>query len=149
MCLSHLIYTMRPCLIHTCHALTMLFFSMPWHSTAVSLDLHSAAVSDSHLPCHALTMLFFSRPQHSVTVSRRLCCAVALRRLAWAWHGKCESDKGKGKVTSRGLFNTPAARPYCILTPTSSRIHLQRRHASYRCARPLPAKVGTITNEFC
>ena len=35
------------------------------------------------------------------TVSRRPCCAVALRRMAWsehgtgvawAWHGKCESD---------------------------------------------------------
>jgi hypothetical protein len=35
MCLSHLIYTVRPCLIHTCHALTMSFFSRPRHSTAV------------------------------------------------------------------------------------------------------------------
>ena len=40
MCLSHLIYTVRPCLIHTCHAApmpspTMPFFSTPRHSTAV------------------------------------------------------------------------------------------------------------------
>jgi len=35
-------------------------------------DLHSAAVSDSHLPCHAPTMPFFSRPQHG-------------RSMAWAW----------------------------------------------------------------
>ena len=34
-------------------------------------DLHSAAVSDSHLPCHALTMPFFSRPRHSTAVERR------------------------------------------------------------------------------
>jgi len=34
-------------------------------------DLHSAAVSDSHLPCHALTMPFFSRPQHSTAIERR------------------------------------------------------------------------------
>jgi len=34
-------------------------------------DLHSTAVSDSHLPCHALTMPFFSRPRHSTAVERR------------------------------------------------------------------------------
>ena len=48
-----------------------------------------------------------------------------------------------------GLFNTAAVRPIVFLPPTSSRIHLQRHHASYRCARPLPVKAGTITNEFC
>jgi len=37
-------------------------------------------------------------------VSRRPCCAVALRRTAWAWHVKCESDmdalcKSNGKDT--------------------------------------------------
>jgi hypothetical protein len=48
-----------------------------------------------------------------------------------------------------GLFNTSTAWVYCILTPTSSRIHLQRHHASYRCARPLPAKAGTIPPQFC
>ena len=56
-CLSHLIYTVRPCLIHTRHAITM------------------------PRPCHALTMPFFSRPrhgtarhgtaQHSTAVERR------------------------------------------------------------------------------
>ena len=56
--------------------------------------------------------------------------------------------KGKGKGRFMGLFNTAAVRPIIFLPPTSSRIHLQRRHASYRCARPLPAKAGTITNEF-
>jgi hypothetical protein len=34
-CLSHLIYTVRPCLIHTCHAAPMLFFWRPRHSTPV------------------------------------------------------------------------------------------------------------------
>ena len=37
-----------------------------------------------------------------------------------------------------GLFNTAAVRPILFLPPTSSRIHLQRRHATCRCARPLP-----------
>jgi len=53
--------------------------------------------------------------------------------------------KGKGKGRFMGLFNTAAVRPIVFLPP-SSRIHLQRRHSSYRCARPLPAKAGTITN---
>jgi len=47
MCLSHLIYTVQPCLIHTCHAMPM------------------------PRPCHSLTMPFFSRPQHSTSVERR------------------------------------------------------------------------------
>ena len=60
----------------------------------------------------------------------------------------CMSLKVKVKGRFMGLFNTAAVRPILFL-PSSSRIHLQRRHASYRCARPLPAKAGTITNEFC
>ena len=47
MCLSHLIYTVGPCLIHICHAMPM------------------------PRPCHALTMPFFSRPRHSTAVERR------------------------------------------------------------------------------
>ena len=46
-CLPHLIYTVRPCLIHTCHALPM------------------------PCPCHSLTMPFFSRPRHSTAIERR------------------------------------------------------------------------------
>ena len=46
-CLSHLIYTVRPCLIHTRHAITM------------------------PRPCHALTMPFSSRPRHSTAFERR------------------------------------------------------------------------------
>ena len=42
MCLSHLIYTVRPCPIHTCHA----------------------------APMPPPTMPFFSRPRHSMTVER-------------------------------------------------------------------------------
>jgi hypothetical protein len=56
--------------------------------------------------------------------------------------------KVKFKISSRGFFNTQASLAYCILAPTSSRIYLQRRHASHRCARPLPAKAGT-NPQFC
>jgi hypothetical protein len=45
--LCHLIYTVRPCLIHTCHAMPI------------------------PRACHALTMPFFSRPRHSTAVERR------------------------------------------------------------------------------
>jgi hypothetical protein len=45
--LSHLIYTVPPCLIHTCHAMPI------------------------PRPCHALTMPFSSRPRHSTAVERR------------------------------------------------------------------------------
>ena len=85
MCLSHLIYTVRPCLIHTCHAMPM--------------------------PCR-------SSQGHSTAVSRRPCCAVLWpgeerhgRSMAWAWHGKCESDtaalcKSNGKDTFWTLSGT-------------------------------------------
>ena len=66
-------------------------------------DLHSAAVSDSHLPCHAPTMPFFSRPRHNMAVSRRPYCAVALRRRA-------RSDHGMGN----GMACVNQIRPHCV-----------------------------------
>jgi len=51
-------------------------------------DLHSAAVSDSHLPCHAPTMPFFSKPQHSTDVERRPSCGLEKNGMVEAWHGK-------------------------------------------------------------
>jgi hypothetical protein len=57
MCLSHLIYIVPPCLIHTCHAIPM--------------------------PCsdHVVILKATAWP------SRQPCCAVTLRIMAWAWHG--------------------------------------------------------------
>ena len=75
MCLSHLIYTVRPCLIHTCHA-------MP-------------------CPCHAPTTPFFSRPQHSAAVSRRPRCAVALRRTAWSEHGMASVNQTRSHCVNQ------------------------------------------------
>ena len=45
-------------------------------------DLHSAAVSDSHLPCHAHAVLLKATARPS-----RGGRAVALRRTAWSEHG--------------------------------------------------------------
>ena len=61
MCLSHLICTVRPFLIHTCHA-------MP-------------------CPCHAPTMPFFSRPQHGRLSTVVLCCGLEKNGMVGAWHG--------------------------------------------------------------
>jgi len=62
-------------LINTQHAAPMAFpcHAVPLRVQNVSFpfDLHSVAVSDSHLPCHALTMPFFSRPWHSTAVKRQ------------------------------------------------------------------------------
>jgi hypothetical protein len=65
-----------------------------------------------------------------------LCADVSIF-MASQWHWR--TWRLKVKVSVGGLFNTSTAWVYCILTTTSYRIHLQRHHASYRCARPLPA----------
>ena len=68
-------------------------------------DLHSATVSDSHLPCHAV--LLKATAQHG-RLSRRdtamLCRGLEKNGMVGAWHGKCESDtaalcKSNGKDT--------------------------------------------------
>ena len=74
MCLSHMIYTVRPCLIHTCHAMPM--------------------------PCSDHADLLKATAQHGLLYGR----AVALSRTATSEHGKCESDtaalcKSNGKDT--------------------------------------------------
>ena len=62
------------------------------------IDLHSSAVSDSHLPCHAPTMPFFSRPQHSTAV---LCCGLEKNGMVGAWHG-------------HGMSSVNQTRPHCV-----------------------------------
>ena len=55
--------------------------------------------------------------------------------------------KFKGRVC--GAFSALQPKADCTLTQMSSFVHLQRRHAPYRRERPLLAKEGTITKEFC
>ena len=47
-----------------------------------------------------------------------------------------------------GIFNTAAVRPIVFLPPTSSRIHIQRRHTSYRCARPYQRRRELLPMNF-
>ena len=72
-----------------CHAVPLRV-----HNVSFPFDLHSAVVSDSHLPCHAPTMLFFSWHGHciaSVNQTRSHCVnqmwKTHSRPLA-IWHGR-------------------------------------------------------------
>ena len=76
MCLSHLIYTVRPCLIHTCHA----------------------------MPCTDHAVLLKATAQHGRRETAVLCSGLEKNGKVGAWHGKCESDtaalcKSNGKDT--------------------------------------------------
>ena len=81
--------------------------------------------------------------------SRASPCAITFQLESTFFYIRSLLVKVKGKGCFMGFFNTAAVRSIVFLPPTSSRIHLQRRHASYRCARPLPAKAEIITNKFC
>ena len=61
MCLSHLIYTVRPCLIHTCHAMPM--------------------------PCSDHAVLLKATAQHGRRETAVLCCGLEKNGMVGAWHG--------------------------------------------------------------
>jgi hypothetical protein len=80
-CVSHMIYTVWPYLIHTYYAVPMPFpyIVMPIEVYSVSFpyDLHSVAVSDSHITCRARAMprpcrseSDFLRPRYSAAWAR-------------------------------------------------------------------------------
>ena len=78
MCLSHLIYTVWPCVIHTCHVIPM--------------------------PCSDRAFLLKATAQHGHLSTAVLCCGLEKNGMVRAWHGKCESDtaalcKSNGKDT--------------------------------------------------
>ena len=62
MCLSHLIYTVRPCLIHICHAMPM--------------------------PCSDHVVLLKATAQHGRRETAVLCCGLEKNGMVGAWHGR-------------------------------------------------------------
>ena len=50
----------------------------------IPFDLHSAAVSDSHLPCHAPTMPFTVK--HGRRETSVLYCGLEKKGMVGAWH---------------------------------------------------------------
>ena len=95
-----------------CHAVPLMVYNVSF-----PFDLHSPAVSDSHMPCHAHVMLRPRRSSQDHSTARpSLDGRVVLwpweerhgRSMARAWHGKCESDKvalckSNGKDTLKPL----------------------------------------------
>ena len=61
MCLSHLVYTVRPCLIHTCHAMPM--------------------------PCSDHAILLKTTAQNVRVSTTMLCCGLEKNGMVGAWHG--------------------------------------------------------------
>ena len=61
MCLSHLIYTVRPCLIHICNAMPM--------------------------PCSVHAVLLKATAQHSLLSTSVLCCGLEKNGIVGEWHG--------------------------------------------------------------
>jgi len=72
---------------------------------------------------------------NNITTDNKLVVFLTSLHCTFMLHtqrGCLNSKVKKGKGRFMGLFNTAAVRPILFLPPTSSRIHLQRRHASYR-----------------
>ena len=98
--LSHLIYTLRPCLIHTCHAMLRPCISSQDHSTArPSRDVRAVLWSweERHgrsMAWHGMTSVNQTRP-HCVNqmgkTHSKLLVARHGRGTAWERHAMCKS----------------------------------------------------------
>ena len=64
-------------------------------------DLHSAAVSDSHLPCSDHAVLLKATAQHGRRETAVLCCGLEKNGMVRTWHG-------------RGMANVNQTRPHCV-----------------------------------
>jgi hypothetical protein len=90
------------------------------YNVSFPFDLHSAAVSDSHLPCRHHDMLWPCRSSQGHSTARPSLDGRAVmwpweerhgRSMAWECYGKCESDtaalcKSNGKDTFLTLSGT-------------------------------------------
>ena len=103
MCRSHLIYTVRPCLIHTCHAMPCSVHAVLLKATAqhgrrekavlcYGLEKKNGMVGAWH--GHSMTSVNQTRPhcvnQMGTTHSKPLAVRHG-RGTAWALHAMCES----------------------------------------------------------
>ena len=86
MCLSHLIYTVRPCLIHTCHAMPMLCSD---HAVLLKATAqHARRETACGLPAR-LRLLLVTAPSSTKVVFRRIPVSDAdgqcetKHRLSW------------------------------------------------------------------
>ena len=116
MCHSHLIYTVRPCLIHTCHAILRPCRSRQGYGTArlcCAVPLRRTVWSE-----HGKASVNQTRPhcvnQMGKTHSKPLAARHG-RRTAWARHTMCESALSGSALRRKGVLlvyeiqETPAA----------------------------------------
>ena len=92
-CVPHLIYTVRPCLIHTFHAApmpspTIPFFSRPRHSTAVErrpmryLLVFGFFRLPRGFPRRSLSEAYHSSSQRSIPTTVKICSSTLQKRLS-------------------------------------------------------------------
>ena len=84
MWLSHLIYAVWPCLIHTCHAMPIA------------------------MPCSDHAVLLKATTQHGRRETAVLCCGLEKNGMVGTWHGY-----GHG-MTWHGMASVNQTRPYCV-----------------------------------
>ena len=94
MCLSHLIYTLRPCLFHTCHAMPMPCSDHAVLLKATARPCCAVALRRTAWSEHGMASVNQTRP-HSVyqigkTHSKPLAAQHG-RGTVWARHAMCES----------------------------------------------------------
>ena len=64
-------------------------------------DLHSVAVSDSHLPCSDHAVLLKATACHGRPETAVLCCDLEKNGIVGAWHG-------------HGMASVNQTRPHCV-----------------------------------
>ena len=107
MCLSHLIYTVRPCLIRTCHAAPM--------------------------PCSDHTVLFKATTQHGRLSTAVLCRGLEKNGMVRAWHGRGMASVNQTRPHCVNQMEKTHSKPLaarhghgmlCVNRPLESRVAL-------------------------
>ena len=122
MCLSHLIYTVRPCLINTCHAMPM-----PCSDHAVFLKAtaqHGRLSTVGAWHGHGIASVNQTRPHCVNRMGKTHSKPLAARHgrgTAWARHTMCESaimqiTRGSSTRVARQIQNATATWPIVCLS---------------------------------
>jgi hypothetical protein len=83
-CLSHLIYTVRPCLIHTYHAVPLPF---PYHATNILFWKWPLKAMAGSWQSRGRATAWEQNGNGMVCVNRPLTWHGNGKRTAWEWHG--------------------------------------------------------------
>ena len=78
-------------------------------------DLHSAGVSDSHLPCHAHAVLLKATAQHCRRKTAVLCCGLEKNGMVRAWHGHGMASVNKTRTRCVNQIGKTHSKPLAAL----------------------------------